>query len=60
MAHSGGVEVVLNHYQFDEANPYLREWAILTTKHMCEDCPQAQARIAALQEGIKAPVPHNL
>lgn len=49
MAHSGGVEVVLNHYLLDDANPYLREWAILATKHMCEECPEAQARVEALQ-----------
>ncbi|CAN0329494.1 unnamed protein product [Pylaiella littoralis] len=45
----GGLPLVLNHCAMDEANPFLREHALLTVRNLCEGNPANQASIAALQ-----------
>jgi hypothetical protein len=48
LAH-GVVPLVLNQFILDHHNPMLREWALLSVKHLCEDHPGVQAVIASLK-----------
>ncbi|CAN0500347.1 unnamed protein product, partial [Ectocarpus sp. 8 AP-2014] len=45
----GGLPLVLNHCAVDEANPLLREYALLALRNLCEGNPANQASIASLQ-----------
>lgn len=46
---SEGLALVLNHCNVDSRNPYLREWALLCVRHLCEGNEANQAAIAAMR-----------
>ncbi|CAM9224225.1 unnamed protein product, partial [Discosporangium mesarthrocarpum] len=45
----GGLPLVLNHCGIDEANEFMREWALLAIRNLCEGNPANQSIIAPLQ-----------
>lgn len=58
---SPGLALVLNHCNVDSRNPFLREWALLCVRHLCEGNTANQAAIARLEaqaavqtEGLRA------
>lgn len=58
---SNGLALVLSHCNVDSQNPYLREWALLCVRHLCEGNEENQRAIAALRpqaavqtEGLRA------
>lgn len=57
----GGLALVLSHCNVDSRNPYLREWALLAVRHLCEGNEANQRAITALRpqgtvqtEGLRA------
>eukprot|EP00026_Physarum_polycephalum_P016571 Phypoly_transcript_17506.p1 GENE.Phypoly_transcript_17506~~Phypoly_transcript_17506.p1 ORF type:complete len:117 (-),score=28.70 Phypoly_transcript_17506:265-615(-) len=45
----GGVELVLNHCNIDDTNPFIREWAIYAIKNLLEGNPENQEIVRGLK-----------
>ncbi|KAJ3414302.1 Ataxin-10 [Chytridiales sp. JEL 0842] len=51
--HVGGIPVLLNHCQIDDANPFIKEWSLFALRNVLDSNLENQALIAALQpQGI--------
>ncbi|KAJ3326612.1 Ataxin-10 [Blyttiomyces sp. JEL0837] len=45
----GGIPVVLNHCNIDDANPFLKEWSIFAIRNLCENNTENQDLIAGMK-----------
>lgn len=48
-----GLGVLLSHCNVDSSNPFLREWALLAVRNVCEGNEENQRSIEALKPQVR-------